>query len=323
MAIDPCPIDGNCVEVVVHAPAAPVATGEPAQVRVLFQQAASDQIPGGVDQIAALTLTIGIPGLELADCSAPGSDGLNPSFALLGNRTRYRVVVQNLTCAGTGSCLCPPSGEPAPYINLLVVGTLAAQGVQPLPSGALLGISLRARPGAGPRIPLHIYSSLDDEGELPPPAGSARLSIGDRLAIDRTVDSEDQTLNAHITDAELQIVNPSPTATATATVALTATATAAASATATVAPPTETAVATATAPAPATATATAEAVVCAGDCNHSGEVTINELLTGVGIALDSIPLSSCQLFDCTGVGTVEVSCLIAAVNASLNGCPEQ
>ena len=61
--------------------------------------------------------------------------------------------------------------------------------------------------------------------------------------------------------------------------------------------------------------------LCTGDCNHSGEITVNELITGVGIALGTLPLSACPSFDCANTGQVDVSCLIASVNAALNGCP--
>jgi len=311
-AVEPCPIDGNCVEITVRAPAAPVTTGETFETRILFQQGSNDEMAGGVDQIAALSLTIGIEGLELADCTPPGSDGLNPSFSVLGNVSRYRVVVPNLGCATRASCLCPASGTPDSYINLLLIGIPNAQGVQSLPSGALLDIALRARQGSGPR-PLHVYSALDDPGAFALPAGGALLSIGDRLAIDRTIKSSAETMNVRITEGEVVVVNPTASATATATATATETVPAPPTVTATVPP--------ATATAAVTATSTVAASHCSGDCNGSGEVTINELLTGVSIALGSMPLSICEAFDCAGTGTVEVSCLIAAVNASLNGCP--
>src|SRR5262249_4444687 len=111
-AVQPCPIDGNCAEVTVKAPAQPVGAGGSAHIRVAFLQGDDDQAPGGVDEIAALNLSLGIPGLELADCSAPGPNGLNAAFTLLAAAGRYRAVVQNLACASRASCLCPTNGEP-------------------------------------------------------------------------------------------------------------------------------------------------------------------------------------------------------------------
>jgi cysteine-rich repeat protein len=60
---------------------------------------------------------------------------------------------------------------------------------------------------------------------------------------------------------------------------------------------------------------------CTGDCNGDGTVAINELITGVNIALGSTPVSSCPSFDVSGDGTVAINELIAAVNNALNGCP--
>jgi len=59
---------------------------------------------------------------------------------------------------------------------------------------------------------------------------------------------------------------------------------------------------------------------CVGDCDNSGSVTIDEIVTGVNIALDSLSLNHCPRFDCNRSGRVTVDCIIAAVNAALNGC---
>ena len=59
---------------------------------------------------------------------------------------------------------------------------------------------------------------------------------------------------------------------------------------------------------------------CTGDCNGDGTVAINELITGVNIALGSAQVSSCPSFDVNSDGTVAINELIAAVNNALNGC---
>lgn len=311
-AVEPCAAERNCAEVAIEAPSRPVARGDTVQVGVVFQQGDAEPAPGGVDEIAGLTMTLGIPGLGLADCSAPGPNGLNPSFVLLpGAAGRYRVAVQNLTCAGRDSCLCPGAGETSDaYVNLLLIGTPGAAGVQPLPNGELLSIALRVRADAPARLPLHVFSALDDPGELPRPPAAALLSIGDRQAVDQTVDTDSETMNVRIADGELIVtdVTPTPLSSPTATATQPAVATASASASATAGLP--------------TVTPTASQPSCIGDCNDSGEITVNELIAGVGIALGSLPLSTCTAFDCTGTGQVEVSCLIASVNAALNGCPD-
>ena len=63
-----------------------------------------------------------------------------------------------------------------------------------------------------------------------------------------------------------------------------------------------------------------EAGPCTGDCNGDGMVTINELITGVNIALGSQPPSACPIFDANSNGQVEINELIAGVNNALNGC---
>ena len=303
-AIDHCPAARACAEIGVQVPAAPIAPGGTALVRLGLVQGPDDGAPGGIDEVAALTVTLAIPGLQLSDCSAPGPNGLNPSFGLgPGAAGRYSAIVQNLTCAQRTSCLCPPDGTPRDdYVNLLLLGTAAGAGVQPLPTGVLLDIRLHVPADATAPVPLHIFSAADDS-EFPLPVGAARLSIADPQAIDRTVDVGTDTLNIRITDGVLAIggstPTPSPSQTASATVSITPSAT-----------PTTTLTATPTEPPP-----------CVGDCDHSRSVDVNELIAGVGIALDTQPLSVCPAFDCAGTGRVDVTCLVAAVNAALGGCP--
>ena len=71
---------------------------------------------------------------------------------------------------------------------------------------------------------------------------------------------------------------------------------------------------------------------CIGDCDDGGVVTIDELILGVNIALGSANFSACRAFDCnsdchpgpapvTPIASVDVACLIRAVNNALDGCP--
>ncbi len=59
---------------------------------------------------------------------------------------------------------------------------------------------------------------------------------------------------------------------------------------------------------------------CTGDCSNDGNVTVNELVRGVNIALGRTPIDQCPTFDTDGSGMVSVSELVAAVNSSLLGC---
>jgi hypothetical protein len=59
---------------------------------------------------------------------------------------------------------------------------------------------------------------------------------------------------------------------------------------------------------------------CPGDCNGAGEVTIDELLTMVNIALGDEALNLCVVADGNHDGEVSVEEIIAAVRAALSGC---
>jgi pseudomonalisin len=61
-------------------------------------------------------------------------------------------------------------------------------------------------------------------------------------------------------------------------------------------------------------------LVCPGDCNSDGLVTIDELTTGVNIALDAEPVSVCPAIDSNHDAAVSIDELIAAVQRALAGC---
>jgi CSLREA domain-containing protein len=64
------------------------------------------------------------------------------------------------------------------------------------------------------------------------------------------------------------------------------------------------------------------ATACVGDCNHSDDVTIDEVVTMVNIALGNSLLSACQAGDADGDGVITVNEAIVAVNNSLHGCQQ-
>lgn len=105
---------------------------------------------------------------------------------------------------------------------------------------------------------------------------------------------------------------PTPTATVAATLTPTATV-----------PPTSTVAPTATptpTPTPGPPTSTPTLGPCVGDCDHSGTLTVDELVKGVNIALGNLTLDQCPMFDCNATQKVTVDCLVKAVNGALNGC---
>jgi hypothetical protein len=60
---------------------------------------------------------------------------------------------------------------------------------------------------------------------------------------------------------------------------------------------------------------------CPGDCNNDGEVTIDELIRMVNVALGSAELSSCRSGDLNGDSEITIDEIIRSVNVALNGCP--
>lgn len=63
-----------------------------------------------------------------------------------------------------------------------------------------------------------------------------------------------------------------------------------------------------------------ERSTCTGDCNGDRTVSIEELITGVNIALGALPLSQCRAFDANGDGQITIDELVDATNRALNGC---
>lgn len=59
---------------------------------------------------------------------------------------------------------------------------------------------------------------------------------------------------------------------------------------------------------------------CIGDCDGSNTVTVTELIKGVNIALEVLPLSACGAFDADNDGLVKVGEIVKAVNNALTSC---
>lgn len=63
------------------------------------------------------------------------------------------------------------------------------------------------------------------------------------------------------------------------------------------------------------------ALACPGDCDGSGEVTVDELVTMITIALGTLAVDACAAGDLDGDGSVTVDEIVRALDAILNGCP--
>jgi large repetitive protein len=68
------------------------------------------------------------------------------------------------------------------------------------------------------------------------------------------------------------------------------------------------------------ATVTSTVTACAGDCNGNGQVTVDDLILAVNIALGSQPIDRCRAADGDRNDMLTVSELITAVNRALSGC---
>jgi hypothetical protein len=64
----------------------------------------------------------------------------------------------------------------------------------------------------------------------------------------------------------------------------------------------------------------AEAQTCVGDCSGDGQVTVDEIVTMVNIALGQAAVSTCAAGDPSGDGQITVDEILQAVNNALNGC---
>jgi putative Ig domain-containing protein len=144
------------------------------------------------------------------------------------------------------------------------------------------------------------------------------------ITVEGPVDT--RTPTATVTATRTATLTPSPTATATdsptATTTPTSTPSPTNTLTATATPsstPTDTATLTPTPSATTTPSLTATPTPpCPGDCNHSGDVTVDEILELINAALGNG--MSCSAGDTNHDGAITIDEILAAVNAALDGC---
>ncbi len=72
-----------------------------------------------------------------------------------------------------------------------------------------------------------------------------------------------------------------------------------------------------------TCSPTPPAIGCVGDCNSDAEVTVDEIIIGVNMALGNVAANVCPAFICCvgQVCTTDVSCIVGALDNALDGCP--
>jgi hypothetical protein len=174
-AVQICADPSRCAQVSVDS-----GNGTPGStltVELSFSQGPDDGHDGGIDEVAALALTLslggagaGTPFLTPADCGAD-TNGLPLSIKPTAAITNFNFVVQNARCVnGRTHCLCPEAGSgitPDSFINVAIFGpnlrTASAPIAIPLlPNGQLFTVDLTIAPGANGTIPLHILNSAAD-----------------------------------------------------------------------------------------------------------------------------------------------------------------
>lgn len=266
--------------------------GSMVSLPVTFQQGPDDGNPDeGNDDVAAIALTIGIPGggdgtplqFSAADCQDSDGNGVIDGVQLgSAIANDFRVVVENADCTNRDRCLCPGEGQTRDdFVNVVVFGprSLPEQGPVDIPvlpdSSQLLSLRLQIAEGTPEpsEIPVHVFAEIDDPESVDKPQFAANLSVGDRSAIDQTANRGLDVSRVSFDDGVVTVlegVDPDD---------------------------------------------------CEGDCNRNGSVAINELITGVNIALGTMSLGQCVDFDVGQNGAVEIDELITGVNNSLNGCP--
>ena len=289
LAIQACPNADSCAEVKVDVgtPGA-LKVGDTFVANLLFKQGPDSGQAGGIDKIAALALTLGIPGtgsgapLTLASCALNGdnfpADDVTPDPSV----SNFKVVVENASCAnGRTHCLCPDAGQARDnFINLVIYGPnpLPTPGVNPidiptLPPGPQTWVTLKLKVAAGAsgEIPLHVINQVAD-GARPP--FTAFLSVGDKLAVDQTCvpipgqppcSAAESVSQVQITDAGVTVKG------------------------------------------------------CVGDCDGRGTVTVDEIIILVDIALGSMDPATCLAGDPGGDG-VQITDIVTAVDNALAGC---
>jgi hypothetical protein len=269
-----CTPEASCARIAIGS--ASGSTAQAGSVSISFTPGPDDgQAQRGHDDVAAIALTVGIPGTGdgaplIFDCVDGNlAAGAAQPGAALGDQ--FTLVIENAQCSGRNRCLCPDTGagqERDNFVNIAIYGpkTLPEQGpvsIPEIPAGEIAKLNLKAAAGASGTVALHAFSALDASK----PQFAANLSIGDQSACD--VSAEGTASTVLFSDGTFTI-----------------------------------------------GTST-----CVGDCNGDGMVAINELITGVNIALGSSPVSACPSFDVNGDGSVAINELIGGVNNALNGCP--
>jgi hypothetical protein len=298
-AIQPCSDEGTCASVSIDGQIG-VSPGATVTIPFSFAQGQGN----GIGQIAAIAFTVMMPNgltppltLSTAGCTPSGSDADLPSAVqpseLLSQSPGYKLVIENAYCSESRThCLCPTdSTVPDNFINVVIYGpnplpTTGPVDIPALPTGQLFTIALQLGSTVGGNIPLHVLNQVTDSPSTRPPF-TALLSVGDLKAVDQTC--------SYVT------------------------------------PPSECPPPTGQCPLPCSDPSSNSQVVihdgnvlvsggCNGSCDYSGQVTVNDILKMVNIALGNDGVASCPAGDINADSQITVDEILGAVNKALSGC---
>jgi hypothetical protein len=283
-AVQPCQDPGSCAQVSVGSLTA--APGAVVTVPFTFAQG-----PQGSDsgRLAALAFTLTMPGgvvppLTLADCAASGADSNLPNAVTpSGLLAGFKLVIENAYCSPPTRthCLCPTdSTVPDNFVNVVIYGP------NPLPAPGPTPVSIPLLP-SGPLFTIDFQVGSTAGGNIPlhvlnqvTDSPSRRPAYTALLSVG-DVDAIDQTCGS--------AVPPCNDPNSLSQVVM----------------------------------SDGNVLVsggCNGNCDYSGQVTVDDILKMVNIALGNDPMGSCQAGDSNGDGQITVDEILAAVNNALNGC---
>lgn len=240
-----------------------------------------------------------------ADTAAPATDTPSPSPTVSPTAT--------LSPSAMASASATSSGTTAPSLDPTPPATAPPTATEVLTATHAVTATPTASPPASPSATASVSPSSSVTASVAPTATATASPVSSAT----TTAGETATPIATASATPDPTGTPSLAASAGPTAGASPSAPAAATASATAAAPD--ASATPLAPS-ATATAVATVGSCAGDCNGDGAVTVAELVTAVGIALDGRPPVACRAADGGGDGQVTIDDLLRAVTAALDGC---
>jgi hypothetical protein len=283
-AVQPCPDPNGCARVSIGS----LNEGAGSIVTVPFT---FTQGPNGtaIGQVAAIAFTVTMPGgvvppLTLADCTPSAADSDLPNAVQPGpSLSGYKLVIENAYCSSSRThCLCPTdSTVPDNFINVVIYGP------NPLPTPGPSPVVIPSLP-SGQLFTIDFQLGSTVGGNIPlhilnqvADSPSTRPAYTALLSVG-DVNAVDQTCGA--------AVPPCGDPNSTSQVVM----------------------------------SDGRVLVtggCNGNCDYSGQVTVDDVLKMVNVALGNDLVGTCPAGDSNGDGQITIDEILAAVNNALNGCP--